>query len=246
MAKSTRLPPPPENLWLNLLCNVLLPGVVLSTLSKPSLLGPLWAMLAGLSIPLGYGIYDLVRRRKANALSIVGIVSILISGSFGLMKVGGFGFAIKEASIPFVLGAAILVSLKTRRPLVRMFLYNDQIMDIATVQARLETRQAVPAFERLMASSTWLLAGSMFLSAGLNFLLARIVLKSEPGTPEFTQELGRLNFLSWPVIMLPALGIMVFALWRLLKQLSRLTGLETDAILRSPPPKESTPAAPGS
>jgi hypothetical protein len=230
--------PKPENIWLNLAFNVVLPSVILSTMSKPEQLGPLWGMLVGLAFPLGYGIYDVVRRRKANALSIIGIVSILISGGFGLMKIGSFGFAIKEAAIPAVLGLAIIISLKTKAPLVRAFLYNDQLMDVATVHAHLEERQAVPAFERLMVSSTWLLAASMFLSAILNFILARIVLKSEPGTTEFTQEMGKMSALSWPVITLPAFAIMIYALWRLLKHLTLLTGLPADAILRSPPPKE--------
>ena len=234
---ASRPVPKPENVWLNLLFNVVLPAVLLSTMSKPERLGPLWGMLFGLAFPLGYGIYDLVRRRKANALSIIGIVSILISGGFGLMKIGSLGFAIKEAAIPTVLGFAIILSLKTKAPLVRAFLYNDQLMDVAAVRARLEERQAVPAFERLMVSSTWLLASSMFLSAALNFVLARIVLKSEPGTTAFTQEMGKMSALSWPVITLPAFAIMIFALWRLLKHLTVLTGLQAEAILRTPPPK---------
>jgi hypothetical protein len=228
----------PENIWLNLLFNVVLPSVILSTLSKPERLGPLWGLVVGLSFPLGYGLYDLARRRKANFLSIIGIVSVLLSGGLGLMKIGSLGFAIKEAAIPAVLGVAIILSLKTKAPLIRAFLYNDQLMDVAKIQARLEERQVVPAFERLMVSSTWLLAGSMFLSAVLNFGLARVVLKSEPGTTAFTEEMGRMQALSWPVITVPALGIMFYALWRLLNHLTVLTGLETDAILRSPPPKE--------
>ena len=241
-------PPPtqkPENIWLNLLFNVGLPAVLLSTLSQPERLGPLWGMVVGLSFPLGYGLYDLARRRKANFLSVIGIVSVLLSGGLGLMKIGSLGFAIKEAAIPMVLGVALVLSLRTKAPLVRAFLFNDQVLDIAKIQARLEERQAVPALDRLLASSTWLLAGSLFLSAGLNFGLARLVLRSQPGTTAFTQEMGRMQALSWPVVALPAMVIMGYALWRLLKHLTALTGLETDALLRSPPPKEK-PATPAS
>ena len=229
--------PKPENIWLNLLCNVVLPTVILSTLSKPERLGPLPAMLVGLAFPLGYGIYDLIRRRKANFLSILGVVSVLLTGGLGLMKVSNLVFAIKEAAIPLILGVAIVGSLKTRTPLIRTMLYNEQIIEVDTVQARLEERGAMNEFNRLMWSSTWLMAAAFFLSAGLNFALARLVLKSPPGSTGFTEELGRMHALSWLVITVPALGIMMFALWRLLKRLSVLTGLETDAILRAPPPK---------
>jgi hypothetical protein len=80
----------------------------------------------------------------------------------------------------------------------------------------------------------------MFLSAVLNFALARILLKSEPGTTAFTQEMGKMSALSWPVITLPAFGIMIYALWRLLNHLAALTGLPAEAILRSPPSKTKT------
>lgn len=235
---ATKAEPKPENIWLNLLCNVVLPTVILSTLNEPNRLGPLPAMLAGLAFPLGYGIYDLIRRRKANFLSIIGIVSVLLTGGLGAMKVSNLVFAIKEAAIPLVLGVAIVGSLKTRTPLIRTLLYSEQIIEVETVQARLEERGALPEFNQLMRSSTWLMAAAFFLSAILNFVLARLVLKSPPGSARFTEELGKMHALSWVVITVPALGIMMFALWRLLHRLSGLTGLEMDAILRAPPAKE--------
>ena len=239
MTKATnKAAPKPENIWLNILCNVLLPTVILSTLSTPDRLGPLPAMLVGLAFPLGYGIYDLFRRRKANFLSIIGIVSVLLTGGLGVMKVSSLVFAIKEAAIPLIFGVAIVGSLKTRKPLIRAMLYNEQLIEVDTVQARLEERGALNEFDQLMRSSTWLLAAAFFLSAILNFVLARLVLKDPPGSTGFTEELGKLHALSWVVVTVPALGIMMFALWRLLHRLSALTGLETEAILRTPPAKE--------
>ncbi|MEI6357457.1 MAG: MFS transporter, partial [Verrucomicrobiota bacterium] len=44
--------PPQENVWLNLACNAVLPGVVLTQLSKETRLGPAWGLVVALSIPL--------------------------------------------------------------------------------------------------------------------------------------------------------------------------------------------------
>lgn len=239
MTRATnKVEPKTENIWLNLLCNVVLPTVILSTLSKPERLGPLPAMLVGLAFPLGYGLYDLIRRCKANFLSIIGVVSVSLTGGLGLMKVSNLVFAIKEAAIPLIFGVAIVGSLKTRTPLIRTMLYNEQIIEVDRVQARLEERGVMNEFDQLMRSSTWLMAAAFFLSAVLNFVLARLVLKSPPGSAGFTEELGKMHALSWVVITVPALGIMMFALLRLLNRLSELTGLETDAILRTPSSKE--------
>jgi len=43
-------PPKPENIWLNLLCNLALPALVLSKLSPENRLGPVGALVVGLSI----------------------------------------------------------------------------------------------------------------------------------------------------------------------------------------------------
>ena len=51
-------------------------------------LGPKWGLIVALVFPLGYGVYDFVRRRKTNFISVLGFVSVLLSGGLGLMKLG--------------------------------------------------------------------------------------------------------------------------------------------------------------
>jgi hypothetical protein len=227
----------PENIWLNLICNIVLPGFILSKLSPENRLGPLVALLAGIAIPLIYGIYDLVTRRKWNLFSIVGVISVGLTGGLGLMKVGALGFAIKEAAVPATFAVAVLATLKTRRPLVRELIFNDSIVDVPKVEAALAARGSRAEFEQLLLSSTWLLAGSFVLSAVLNFVLARIILKSPGGTAAFTAELGRMTWLSWPVIALPSMTVMIFILWRLFRGVHRLTGLDFESAIRSKPEK---------
>src|ERR1043165_6533761 len=112
----TATKPKPENLLLNLLCNVVVPGAVLVWLSKDHLLGPLWATIVALAFPLGYGVYDLARRKKTNFLSIFGIFSVLASGGLMIAKLGGLWFAVKDAIMPTMLGLTVLASLKSKSP----------------------------------------------------------------------------------------------------------------------------------
>lgn len=227
-----------ENLWLNLLCNIVVPALILTTLSKPERLGPVWALVIGVSLPLGYGIYDLVVRRKWNFFSILGLVSILLTGGLGLLGISPFWFAVKEAAIPLTFGLAVLGSLFTPFPLVRTFLYNDRTINVARVDAELDRRAHHVSFERLLTTSTYLLACAFLISAVLNFVLARIIIRSPGGSPEFAAELGRMTALSWPVITIPVLIVMIIALWRLISGIKKLTGLELDDILKTPPEKK--------
>jgi len=226
-------PTPKENLWINLVCNAALPGLLLTQLSKPERLGPVWGLVAALSVPLGYGIYDLIRRRTWNVFSILGLVSTLLTGGLGLLKVSNLWFAVKEAAVPLVLGLAIPLTLRTRQPLVRTLIYNDQVLDTDRIGQRLIERQAVSGFDALLRHASWILASAFLFSAVLNFLLARWMITATPGSPEHVAQLGKLNWMSYPVIMVPSLIIMTVALFRLLKGLEALTGLKGDELFQA-------------
>ena len=219
-----------ENMLVNLACNVVLPGLLLDKLSKPDRLGPVAGLVIALAVPLGYGLYDFARRRVWNALSILGLCSVLLTGVLGLLKTEAFWFAIKEAAIPGLLAVAIPLSLRTRQPLVRTLLYNDQVLDVGRIESELASRSSRPAFDQLLASASWLLAGSFLLSSALNFGLARWMLTATPGTDEFNKQLGRMNWMSWPVIFVPMMAMMVYALMRLLRGVERLTGLKGEEL----------------
>ncbi len=224
---------------INLVFNIVLPAIILSKLSPEDRLGPVYALILGLSLPFIYGIYDLVTRQKWNFFSILGFISILLTGGLGLLKVDGIWFAVKEAAIPLLLGIAVIGSLKTKYPLIRTFLYNDKIIDVEKVHRTLVIRNNENAFDKLLVSSTYVLAFSFFLSAILNFILARVILTSPSGSVEFTQELGKMTALSWPVIVIPSTIVMAYALWRLFAGIKRLTGLSMEDVFKTPPPKKT-------
>jgi len=154
-----------------------------------------------------------------------------------LMQLDGIWFAVKEASIPLLMGLAVVISMKTKTPLVRTLLYNDKVIDVERVDKELTARDNHAAFARLLVATTWTLAMSFLLSAALNFGLAIYLLKSPAGTPEFNQELGKMTALSYPVIVIPCMAVTLIALWRLLSGIKKLTGLEFETIFKTPPQK---------
>ena len=227
----------PENLPLNLIFNIGLPWAALTFLSKPNLLGPVWSLVLGTAFPLAYGAWDYAMRRKTNFVSIIGLASVILTGGLGLLNIDGFWFAVKSGAVPVVVGLAVLASMRTKRPLVREMLYNEQVIDVARVDAALEERGNRSAFDRLLRTASLLLVATFFVSGLLNFMLARLVIKSPSGTEAFTKELARMHLLDIPVTMVPSMAMMMFALWRLLKGIEQLTGLTLDDIFKAPPEK---------
>lgn len=230
-------PPKKESLVANLICNIALPTLILTKLSGDRWLGPVAGLVLALAFPLGYGLYDYQQRRRANFISIAGFASVLLTGGLGLLKAGGIWFALKDAAVPLVMGVGVMVSLRSKTPVVQEIFFNDQLMDVPRVEAALAERGGQEGFRRLLVTASLWLGGAFVISAGLNFCLARYLLKSPPGTPQFNAELGRMHLLSWPVIVLPSMVVMMIAFWRLMTGLKQLTGLTLDEIFQSRDPK---------
>lgn len=230
--------PKAENLLLNLVCNVALPAVLMAQLSKENRLGPAWGLVVALAFPLGYGIYDFVVRRKTNLFSVLGFTGVLLSGVLGLLKLDGRWFAVKDAALPTLIGILLLASMRAREPLVKTLFFNDAIMDVPRVETALREREAHAGFARLLRECTVLVALAFFASAVLAYGLARWLLTSPGGTPEFNDQLSKMHWLGIPVITVPAMAMMMVALWRLFVGIKKLTGLTMDEVMRTPPAKK--------
>ena len=228
-------PPKAENLLASLVCNIVLPAVVLGNLSGPTRLGPAGALIAALVFPVAYGAYDFHRRRKTNVISVISFVGVMLTGGLGLLKLGGFWFAVKDAAVSSFIGLAVLVSARAKEPLVKTLFCQDAVMDLPRVEAALAARGAAAQFRALLQRCTLIVAAAFFISGGLGYALARWLLRSPAGTPEFNAELAKMHWLSWPVIAVPCTLLMMVALWRLVVGLQKLTGLTTDEIFRTEP-----------
>jgi len=228
-----------ENTFLNLGFNLILPFLLLNKGKKwfGGYLEPYFEnvavgiLLIAIAFPLGYFVYDYFKRSKYNVFSILGLVSVLLTGGIGILEIPTEWFAIKEAAIPLLLGLAVLISLKTPYPLVRTLLYNPEIIDVDKVHAGLVEHRAEAPFERLLVQCTWLLAASFLVSAILNFFLARWMVTSPAGTDAFNAEVGKMMALSFVVIAVPSMAIMMVALVKLFKGIKAMTGLDLEEVL---------------
>lgn len=222
-----------ENPLVSIAINIALPAIVLMRFSGEDRLGPAWGLVVALAFPLMYGLVDFARRRTWNFVSVLGFVSVLLTGGIGLLELDPKWIAVKEAAVPAIIGMVVVVSMRTRFPVVRTLLYNEKLIRVEQVDAALEAQGTRPDFERSLGVASWLLAGSFFLSSLLNFVLAKLIVKSPPGTVEFNAELGRMTALSYPVIVVPSMVIMMAALWYLFQSIRRLTRLELEQILKT-------------
>lgn len=220
------------NPLLEIAITIIVPAVILMKWSGAEDLGALRALLLALAFPIGWGLWDAMRRRRLNWLAVLGVVSTLLTGGIGLLALDAQWLAVKEAAVPGLIGLAVLASYWTRWPLIRILIFNADLFDVERVQHALEQRRTAVQFELRLRTGTLLLAGTFFFSAVANYLLARWVVTSPAGTEAFNQELGRLTLLSYPVIALPSMAMMIGLLYWLARGLKQLTGLDLADMLR--------------
>ena len=132
--------------WIDLLVSIIIPSVILMKFSGDEHLGSVNALIIGLAFPLGWGLFELVRYHKKNFIALLGLISVGLTGGIGLLELDAGWLAIKEAAVPAVIGLAVLVSTRTRYPLVRTLLYNPNVLDVDKIQASLEEKSCVDEF----------------------------------------------------------------------------------------------------
>ncbi|WP_414633240.1 VC0807 family protein [Cellvibrio sp. UBA7661] len=223
--------PKKESFLANLLMNIVIPTLILTKLSDDEYLGAVWGLVIALAFPVSYGLRDFIITKKVNVFSALGVVSVLLTGGLTLLHLPPKYFAIKEAAIPGILCLVTLISIKTRHPLVKIFIYNDKVLKINKVDTALQKFGTKKNFERTLNNASFMIAGSFFLSSVLNYILAKMILISQPGTAEFNAELGKMTALSYPVIALPMLIIMMGTLFYVFRSIRLLTHLTLEDII---------------
>ncbi len=223
-------PTKPSQSLTQLIINVVVPTFILIKGAETSFLSPVSAFSIAISIPLLYGAIDYIKSRKHNFFALIGLVNIALTGTIGLLELDPKWLAIKEAGVPFVLGIAVLLSARFGKPFLEPVI--EFVFDMDRIRRALKSPKKQESFSAKVVLSTYMVAVSFFLSSLLNYILAKILVHSPPGTVEFNQELGRMTALSFPVIALPSALILIAAIWMLVRHIRELTGLSLEEVIR--------------
>ncbi|KKO47806.1 MFS transporter [Arsukibacterium sp. MJ3] len=207
----------------NMIFNIVIPAVILSRFSSEDTLGPVWGVVVALAFPLLFGLWELVKLGKINFYSILGIISVMLTGGISLLQLDPSYIAIKEAMIPAIIGIVVLVSQYTPFPLVKKLLINPDLLDTDKLYQALAAAANRELFEQRVARAGYIVAAAFFVSAVLNYVLAKAIVVSQPGTTAYAEELGRMTWLSYPVIMVPVMVMLMGAITYMFMQIGKLT-----------------------
>jgi hypothetical protein len=228
----------PENSLINLFVNVIVPVLILNKLSDR--LGAGLTLAVALSLPIGYGLMDLVRRKKTNFLSVLGILNISITGGLAILQLDGIWFAVKEAAFPFLIGVFVTASAFTRKPFIETLLMNPQILHLDLIETKLTETHRHEEFHQHLKLCTHYLSLSFYFSAAVNFLLAvrifqpiDVAVVGEGRSAILNQQIASMTAWGAGILILPSMIILSLILWYLLHGIRRTTGLRLEEILKA-------------
>lgn len=219
-------------MFVDIIACVIIPTLILKKLSGDDMLGPSNALILALTLPFLVGLYGFIKERKVSFIPALGFISILLTGGIGLLQLPKEYIAYKEALVPGLIALAAIISIYTKHPFIRAFIYNDALVDTDKVGERLEQAGKTEEFDSMMVNATWIMTSSFILSSILNYALAKWIVVAESGTPEFNDQLGTMALWSYPVIALPCSVFTIYALFYVMNNIKRLTGLELEEVFR--------------
>lgn len=211
--------------------SIVIPSVILMKLSGDEYLGSVWALIVGLAFPLGWGLFELIRYRKYNFIAVLGLISVGLTGGIGLLELDARWLAIKEASVPAVIGLAVLFSTRTKYPLVKTLLYNPTVLDVDKIQKVLRENNSEAEFEGRLLKASYFFSLTFLFSSIMNYVLAKWIVTSPSGTQAFNEELGRMTLVSYPMIAIPSMIMMIAIFYYLWRTIRRLTGYTLEEVM---------------
>lgn len=220
----------------NILFNIFIPVMILNKGNKVGLT-PTVALLIALSFPLCFGLYSLIKERKMNYISVLGLLNILVSGILTILALGGIWFAVKEAFFPLIIGAFVLASSFSHTPFFKTLFLNPAAFNVAQIHEKLDTPEKQTLFEKLMVTSTMWLSVSFLVSAVLNFVLSLYIFEPLAETLSITakqealnQQLSQMTVTSLAVILIPMMIFVGSILYFAFKKTTKITGLTMDQL----------------
>jgi hypothetical protein len=235
----------PASPFVGIFLNIVIPVAVLNQVPEraPELahrLGPWGLLLLALIFPIAGAAREFITAGKIGVLPALGLMNVLGTGTLAALGAEGIWFAVKEGFFPFMIGAVILGSLWTKKPLGRSIFLNEAFLQKDLIQARIDEHGKHAEFEKSLRFATMLLGASFLFSATLNFIIATIVFSPIPHdlTPEIravalNQQVARMTWMGFAIIAVPSFLITGTAFFLLFKELKRITGLTDEEMFKA-------------
>jgi len=192
--------------------------------------------LIALIFPVAYFIYDLLKRKNVNVISILGFINVLLTGGIGIFG-ERFGlsknwFIIKEGALPSFIGLALITLRKVKKESFNNILLNDMLFDNNKISSSINYKRQ-NEFERIVYKAGSHFIMGLFISSFVQFVLASIIVTANPGEPLFSEQVATMTWVSFLAVFVITLSIVGKGYLGLISGIEKITGLKREDFLKT-------------
>ena len=184
-----------------------------------------------LLFPVIYFLYDYLNRKNKNLISVLGFVNILLTGGIGVFgakfALSKNWFILKEALLPFLIGLVFMIMSKYRQSSFNKILLNDALFDNHKISISIKDEMR-NEFEKIVKRAGYYFTSGFFISCIIQFILASLIVVSNPGEPSFNKEVSTMTWVSYIAVLLPTMLVVGKGYWGLISGIEKITGLKKE------------------
>ena len=191
--------------------------------------------LIALIFPVAYFIYDLLKKKNVNVISILGFINVLLTGGIGIFG-ERFGlsknwFIIKEGALPSLIGLGLIILRKLRINSFNKILLNDIIFDNHKINSSIKYEEQ-NEFETIVHRAGSHFIVGLFMSSFIQFILASLIVTSNPGESSFNEQVATMTWVSFLAVFVITMSIVGKGYLGLISGIEKITGLKKEDFLK--------------
>ena len=188
-----------------------------------------------LIFPVAYFIYDFFKRKNVNIISILGFINVLLTGGIGIFG-ERFGlsknwFIIKEGALPSFIGLGLIILRKFRKNLFNKILLNDIIFNNYKINNSIKYEEQ-NKFESIVHRAGSHFIAGLFISSFIQFILASLIVTSNPGESSFNEQVGTMTWVSFLAVFVITMSVVGKGYLGLISGVEKITGLKKEDFLK--------------
>ena len=188
-----------------------------------------------LIFPVGYFIFDFIRRKNINIVSILGFVNILLTGGIGVfganLGLSKNWFILKEGLLPLIIGFSLLTLSIYKKEYFNNIFLNEMMFNKDKINHYVSDPLKAE-FDGIIKVTGYYFISGFFVSSVIQFILASMIVVSNPGDPSFNEEVSTMTWVSYIAVLVPTMIILTKGFLGLISGIERLTGLKKEEFLR--------------
>lgn len=222
--------PTPRQSFVQLTISFIIPTIILLTLSDPSKLGPLWAMMLALAFPVVFELYQVSRKRKPSYMSIAAIVGILLVGLISILGLSEDWLAARRSALYAIAAVALFVVIRFRPALIEKGL--DRVLEMEGIRTASSKNKTEAQMMRAIAKASYSLVAVLAITAVASYVLTIVFITAPTGSSQFNAQYAELRVLSIFVITLPLMVAVTGVLLYLVNKFEKLTGISAEDLMK--------------